>query len=98
MRHLSLIVGISITLFANIVTAQEAIHACVNQRSGDLRVIAAGAECKKNEVPLAWNVQGPPGPQGVSGPAGPAGPTGPQGIGGPQGNPGVGVITVVGAN
>src|SRR5436190_19107046 len=72
-------------------TAQELIHACVDQRSGDLRVIASGGQCKKGESPLEWNIQGLPGaegPQGPIGPLGPVGPIGPRGVDGPTGSPG----------
>ena len=74
---------------------QELIHACVDQRSGDLRVIATGGQCKKGESPLEWNLQGPAGAEGPTGPPGPLGPVGPigprgiEGTAGPQGLRGV---------
>src|SRR5262245_8099988 len=55
--------------------AATTISGCVSSK-GDLRVVAAGSSCSKNETPLSWNIQGPAGPAGVAGPAGPAGPAG----------------------
>lgn len=51
-------------------------------RLGSIRIIAADEECKKNEVALDWNIQGPAGPQGLQGDTGPAGPQGPSGVSG----------------
>jgi hypothetical protein len=69
-------------------TAEGTIRACKNNRHGLLRIPAATAACKRNEKPVQWNVQGPPGPAGVAGPAGPAGPPGADGPPGPKGEPG----------
>jgi hypothetical protein len=57
----------------------QVIHACANNSSGDLKVVAAGASCPRNWTSLSWNVAGPPGPQGSQGPPGPQGGPGPQG-------------------
>lgn len=54
------------------------IDACYDVHSGDLR-IPLGRKCRSGERPIAWNVQGGPGPQGQAGP---------QGLAGPQGEPG----------
>jgi hypothetical protein len=32
------------------------IYACVNHSDGTLRIVSSLTECKKNEVPLSWNV------------------------------------------
>ena len=72
-----------------------AIHGCVDQRSGALRVVAPTGTCRANEAALDWNITGPPGPQGVQGAAGATGATGAQGS---QGEAGEGLLTVVGAN
>jgi len=55
---------------------------------GPIRIVGADEDCKKNEVALDWNIQGPPGPQGPQGDIGPAGPQGVQGDPGPAGQPG----------
>lgn len=75
------------------------IHACVHRETGQVRIVSAGEQCRRNETALEWNAEGPAGPagagaEGVMGPAGPQGemgPAGPQGdIGpaGPAGDPG----------
>src|ERR1044071_4922396 len=73
------------------------IHSCVNNTSGEIKIIAATANCPSNYRSLDWNIQGPAGQQGpigLVGPIGPVGPVGPicpqglQGEQGPQGLPG----------
>ncbi|HEX2296401.1 MAG TPA: phage tail protein [Actinomycetota bacterium] len=64
------------------------IHACAKTGTGALRVVSSGDECKSNETPMQWTVEGPQGPPGPQGPIGPQGPAGPQGPQGPQGIPG----------
>jgi Collagen triple helix repeat (20 copies) len=69
----------------------QQIFACVNNSSGEIKIVAQNATCKNNESLLVWNVAGPQGPMGPVGPAGPAGATGaqgPAGAQGPQGLPG----------
>ncbi len=61
------------------------VHACVNNSSGTIHIVAATATCSNNEIALAWNVTGPQGPAGPVGPTGPQGPAGPQGATGPAG-------------
>jgi Collagen triple helix repeat (20 copies) len=61
------------------------IHACVNNTSGELKIVGANANCPNNYRPLDWNIQGLAGQQGPIGPAGPVGPVGPIGPTGPQG-------------
>ncbi len=68
--------------------------------NGNLRVVDAPGDCKKNETTLTWNktgpegqagIQGEQGPQGIQGEVGPQGDQGPQGIQGevgPQGEQG----------
>lgn len=55
------------------------IQACVNDRTGLVRVVEGPSDCRSNEDPLAWARQGLPGEPG---------PTGRQGPEGPQGEPG----------
>lgn len=64
------------------------IHSCVNNTSGEVKIIAATANCPSNYRSLDWNIQGPAGQQGPVGTVGPVGPMGPQGEPGPQGDPG----------
>ena len=65
--------------------ADSQIYACVNNASGETKMVAQNATCKNNESLVVWNVVGPQGPIGPQGPAGPAGPTGPAGPAGPIG-------------
>lgn len=55
------------------------VHACVTQKSGNVRVIEPEAPCRDSEAALDWAIEGVPGPAGPQGPAGPAGPQGPAG-------------------
>jgi hypothetical protein len=68
------------------------IHACVNKRTGVVRIVGlqSGAKCKTSERTLSWNSQGIEGATGASGPQGVAGVQGPQGVRGPQGATGPG--------
>jgi hypothetical protein len=77
--------------------ANGVIFACAKKHGGGLRVVANPSACRRGEVALSWNVQGPAGARGATGPAGPAGPagargpagaTGPQGVAGANGAPG----------
>src|SRR5688572_4287425 len=73
------------------------INGCYDFRSGALRVISEGQQCRKDEVDIFWNQSGPagqtgptgpagaPGAAGATGPAGAAGPAGPAGATGPAG-------------
>ena len=49
------------------------VHSCLKKKGGELKIIGADEDCKKNETPLEWNLQGPSGPQGDLGPQGPQG-------------------------
>lgn len=53
--------------------AAQAIHACVRQNNGNIRIVADGVTCAAAENPLSWNVSGPAGPAGPPGPQGPPG-------------------------
>ena len=61
------------------------INACAKKKDGRLRIVAPNASCRRNELPLAWNAQGPAGPAGAAGKAGATGPAGPAGPPGPAG-------------
>ncbi len=54
------------------------INACVAKDNGDVRIVKAGANCRRDETATSWNTTGPAGPAGPAGAAGPAGPAGPQ--------------------
>ena len=83
------------------------IYLCVNTNNGQLRVANSSKDCKKNEVPVALNLQllkgdkgdpgpaGPQGPQGIQGPQGERGATGATGAEGSQGEPGHSVTSEV---
>jgi len=62
----------------------QQIFACVNNSSGEIKIVAPNTGCQNNQRLLVWNVAG----QGVPGPAGPAGPAGPVGPAGAPGAPG----------
>ena len=61
------------------------IHACVHRENGQVRIVAAGDQCRRQESSLEWNTEGPSG-AGAQGAAGPAGPQGEMGPAGPQGD------------
>lgn len=65
-------------------TANDVINACVANTGGRVRVVDAGAACKRKERPLSWNAQGPAGDPGTPGQPGPKGDTGDPG---PSGTP-----------
>ncbi len=69
------------------------IRACVDDRTGGVRILHGDDHCGKRETLLEWNVDGQQGPNGdgtrgstgTTGTVGPAGPAGPQGPAGPAG-------------
>ena len=64
------------------------IHSCVNNSSGEIKIVGATEVCKNNMSPLDWNgtgIQGATGPQGPMGLQGPIGATGPAGAPGATG-------------
>jgi hypothetical protein len=42
----------------------QQISACVNNNSGEVKIVAPGASCRNGEHPLTWNAVGPQGPAG----------------------------------
>lgn len=68
--------------------ANQVIHSCVNNASGEIKIVGAAETCNGNRTALDWNAVGQQGPQGDPGPVGPQGPAGPAGPAGPQGAPG----------
>ncbi len=94
MIRFALVVVLITAFFASTVipaAAENVINACVNKKTGAVRIVSQPGKCKRAEDPLSWNQTGPPGEQGPAGPLGakgeqgPAGPPGPQGEQGPAG-------------
>ncbi len=44
-----------------------AIHSCVNNASGIVRIVGPNDSCRSNETATDWSIQGPPGPPGPPG-------------------------------
>jgi len=88
------VVGAASWVWAGEDGSSATIHACVDRKNGQVRIVAAGDGCRNSETALRWNAEGPPGPAGPQGPVGPAGqpggpgPAGPQGQAGAAGSPG----------
>jgi hypothetical protein len=91
-RRTAVATGIIVTVVgaASWVAAGEdpsaAIHSCVHQENGQVRIVSATEHCRRTESALEWNAEGPAGPAGPQGEPGPAGSAGPQG---PAGAPGI---------
>lgn len=65
------------------------VYGCYHKSDGHLRRVVSPTECRKEEIAIAWNIQGPKGEKGDTGVQGPPGPQGLKGDTGPQGTPGV---------
>jgi hypothetical protein len=97
-RRRVLLVALPVALAAGVALAAQqpsarrpssaVINACVKKKSGKVRVVASLNACRRGEMPLSWNVQGPAGSRGPTGAPGVAGPTGPAGAAGPKGDAG----------
>jgi hypothetical protein len=94
LRRRLLLVAVPLALAAGVALAAQpsgrrpsnaVINACVKKKDGRVRIVVASASCRRNELALAWNAQGQPGPAGPAGPAGRAGATGPAGSAGAAG-------------
>lgn len=101
LTRLPLAIGITAILvlsggmvYASIPSADDGvIHGCYQKNNGQLRVIdfEAGESCRRSELALSWNEQGPQGdqgPQGIQGAIGPQGPKGETGDTGATGETG----------
>jgi hypothetical protein len=64
------------------------IHACLNKKTGAVRVVSSKAKCKKSEKTLSWNSEGPAGKNGLSGNNGLNGASGSNGTNGTNGTNG----------
>ncbi len=67
------------------IDASGVIHACVQKKSGEVRIVGPSDVCRRDEAAMEWNTMGPQGPAGTAGPMGPAGPAGAVGTMGPTG-------------
>jgi len=79
--------GYATSLLTGIPDDEGVFHACVNDASGEVRLISKDETCLSNWSKVFWSQtgpQGPPGPQGDQGPPGPQGEPGPQGPAGPS--------------
>lgn len=65
--------------------AGDTIHACVNSRTGAVRIVQPTVVCRRTETLVTWSAGGP---QGLAGPEGPVGAAGPQGLDGSEGDKG----------
>ena len=72
-------VGVAYATQATSSTTTTVINACQHKQTGAIRVVAGPGNCTSAEIPISWNVQGPPGDTGATGPTGASGPPGPQG-------------------
>jgi hypothetical protein len=66
-------------------SSADVIHACVDKKSGDTRIVGVDGRCTREENAMHWAIVGPTGPAGLAGPTGATGPTGPQGLQGATG-------------
>jgi len=76
--------GTTYALAASGASTTQTINACV-RANGEVRLVSAAANCRRDETALSWNTVGPAGPQGAQGIAGRDGQTGPQGPAGVSG-------------
>lgn len=58
---------------ARVAQSADTIFACVNNSSGELKIVAAGATCHNHQTLISWGIVGPPGPAGPPGPPGATG-------------------------
>jgi hypothetical protein len=61
------------------------LYACVTKGSGGVRLVHDTTTCRRREMLVVWNQQGPSGPPGIRGPKGDPGSPGPNGDSGPPG-------------
>lgn len=69
---LAVVVALLSASVASVVTAgasdePNAIHGCVADRTGALRIVSDSTACTPNETPISWNQQGVPGLPGAPG-------------------------------
>lgn len=61
------------------------INACYKRSSGVVRILRPGQRCRRHELRISWNTQGPPGRNGAAGKNGASGKTGATGAAGKNG-------------
>jgi hypothetical protein len=66
-------------------STSAAVHACVNKKTGLVRIVAA---CRRGERSISWNTEGARGASGAPGEAGPRGAAGTAGAAGAKGDTG----------
>ena len=64
------------TALTGIPDEQGVFHACVNNASGEVKLVAQDANCPTQWTGVSWSQTGPPGAQGLQGETGPQGPQG----------------------
>jgi hypothetical protein len=63
-RHIALMAlvgvigGLAMPMIASAADGNNIIHACINNRSGALRVVADAGQCSSSETAISWNRQG----------------------------------------
>lgn len=65
------------------------IHSCVNNNSGEVKVVSQNATCLNNWTPVDWSISGAQGPKGDKGDQGLQGAKGDQGLQGDKGDQGL---------
>lgn len=60
---------------SSVIGSGGVIDGCYKKQTGQLRVVAAAADCDPSEAPLSWNQDGPAGPPGPKGETGERGPS-----------------------
>jgi Collagen triple helix repeat (20 copies) len=86
MKRFGVLSAIVLSAVASSGAAQaQQLYACVNNNSGEIKLVGQNATCNGNATLVVWNVAGPQGMIGPQGPQGPAGPQGPQGPAGATG-------------
>jgi hypothetical protein len=56
-----LLAGASLTAIGHAAGDSTPIHACVHTSNGAVRIVSPATQCRANEYPLDWSIQGPPG-------------------------------------
>src|SRR5262245_47089886 len=69
-------VGYATTALTGIPDEEGVFHACVNDSSGGVKLVAGDEDCTEGAARVWWNQRGEQGPQGEPGAAGPPGPIG----------------------
>ncbi len=79
-----LVAGVGVTLGQGS-TGERPLRACVDSKTGALRLVAGGRRCGRGERAVRWNIRGKTGPPGAAGAPGDRGASGATGADGSQG-------------